>query len=70
MFSDVVKRWLVYRVKNNLSNNLKTGILICVPELAVFVETIFDLYSGGINYLPYLLSFSISMAVINDFSTS
>jgi len=27
------------------------------------------LYSGGLNHLPYLLSVSVSMAVIKDFMT-
>ena len=28
------------------------------------------LYSGGLNHLPYLLSVSVSMAVIKDFLTN
>ena len=38
--------------------------IILLPKLKFLV------CSGGFNHLPYILSISISVAVINDFSTN
>ena len=49
-------------------------ILICGFDRPFPLYTLFILISlycsGGLNHLPYLLSISISMAVIKDFSTN
>ena len=38
--------------------------------LSIYPSITLAIYTGGLNHLPYLLSISVSMAVIKDFSTN